>query len=151
MGPYRLVTPRLKKQIERLCAFTCDSGLCVAPQDANRFRFPFCAAFLRPTDKLQTPDQTLISSGEHLPICQIEACSSEGRGSSRRLLYDDIREVSLSQEVFEDLFKRGKIGSRSLTYDELATLYDRFDVSTSRERLLIHAQDFDPLRPAASV
>jgi hypothetical protein len=126
--------------------FTCKANLCVNTDNHNHFRFPFCAAFLRPTDRLQNPDQKLISSGEHLPICQIAYCSRDGVKGAKLLRYEDVRKVSLSQDVFEHLFSKGKIGSRLLSYVELANLYEKFEVMTDRDRILIHAQDFSPLR-----
>lgn len=133
---------RMSKQLDRLRAFTCKTDLCVS-NDTYHFRFPFCAAFLRPTDRLQNPDQTLISSGEHLPICQIDRCSRESARAAKMIHYEDIRNVSLSQDVFEHLFSNGKIGSRTLSFVELEKLYEQFEISADSDRILIHAQDFD--------
>lgn len=141
---------RMLKQFERLREFTCERNLCVSDDNLNHFRFPFCAAFLRPTDRLQTPDQKLISSGEHLPICQIENCSRDGGRGVRMINYESIRNVSLSQEVFEYLFSSGKIGSRWLSHTELAKLYEQFAIGTDSDRVIIHAQDFDEVEPSRS-
>lgn len=137
---------RMQKQLTKMKQFACDTGLCSAGADDHDYRFPFCAAFLRPTDKLQSPDQRLKSTGEHLPICRIKACTGEGVNGAEVLKYDNIREVSLSHHVFEELFSRGKIGSRSLTYDALADIYAKFGLTDVKDRVILHAQEYAPQR-----
>lgn len=134
--------PRMRQQLARMKTFVCDHGLCRPSAQDHTFRFPYCSAFLRPTDKLQTPDQRLASTGEHLPICQIPNVKSEGTKGAEVLSYNRIREMSLSHDEFQGLFTTGKVGSRTLTYSELEQLYRRLDLAEP-ERLLIHAQDFD--------
>ncbi|EJG5880614.1 hypothetical protein NAE44_003371, partial [Salmonella enterica] len=107
------------------------------------YRFPCCSAFIRPTDKLQSADQKLMSTGEHLPICKIDECTSTGKRGARLLEYDNIKDISLSNESFEFLFNTGKIGSRNLTYDELTQLYSNFLQESSLSRVMIYAQEFD--------
>ena len=49
--------PRLLKQTARLKKFACVNRLCDPDWDDRRtYRLPNCAAFLRPTDRLQNPD-----------------------------------------------------------------------------------------------
>jgi hypothetical protein len=133
---------RMQRQLTRMKAFFCDTGVCQATSKDQFFRFPHCSAFLRPTDRLQDPSQRLASSGEHIPICEIAKIKSAGPRGADVLSYEKIRESSLSQDEFQGLFTTGKLGSRTLTYQELTDLYRRLDLSDP-ERLLIHAQDFE--------
>lgn len=134
---------RMLKQLERLQSFTCKRNLCNDNDDFKHFRFPFCAAFLRPTDRLQNSDQKLISSGEHLPVCQINRCSRNSSRGVKSLHYESIRHISLSQDSFEYLFSNGKIGSRILSYKELVELYEQFEINRDSDRAFMHIQDFD--------
>ncbi|ADB19245.1 conserved hypothetical protein [Pirellula staleyi DSM 6068] len=134
---------RMKDQLAKLKSFTCDKNTCVANSTDHSFRFPFCASFLRPTDRLQLPNQKLISSGEHIPICQINAVKSTGPKGAECLTYANIRKMSLSHEEFESLFSTGKIGSRTLTYTELRELYEDIPELSNSNRLFIHVQDFE--------
>ena len=131
---------RLCDQIQKMKSFLCDKSMCCASNDENTYRFPCCAAFIRPTDKLQKVPQSFHSSGEHLPICKIDDCKSEGERGAKILKYEDIREISLSNEIFEFLFNKGKIGSRTLNYEELAELYSAFIKNSSD--VIIYAQEF---------
>lgn len=139
-----LTDPRLQKQIEKLRSFTCEQGLCWDEGHDTQFRFPYCAAFLRPTDRLQRSNQKLLSTGEHLPICKIEPCATKSRSGNPVLRYKNIRKISLSGESFEYLFTAGKIGSRMLSYKELIKLYSRFEVAQVKDHVVIHAQEFPP-------
>ena len=141
-GALPLGDKRLQKQLARMKAFLCDRSLCVPGPSDQTYRFPFCSAFLRPTDRLQTPDQKLMSSGEHLPICRIDTVKSTNRLGHDELRYDCIRDTSLSHTVFEGLFTKGKLGSRTLSRAELESLYRDFKVISDNDCVLIHAQEF---------
>lgn len=132
---------RMKYQIDKMKRFTCDKKICKQTEE-NAYRFPCCTGFIRPTDKLQNSDQKFISSGEHLPICQIEKCTSIGQKGAELLEYDNIKDVSLSSELFEHLFNRGKIGSRDLTHDELKNLYADASVIDTDDTVVVYAQEF---------
>lgn len=133
---------RMQTQIEKMKAFTCDKGICSHNQGTNTYRFPCCTGFLRPTDKLQNVEQKFISTGEHLPICRINDCKTIGKQGGVLLEYEKIKEVSLSAELFEDLFNRGKIGSRELSSQELKELYKHTSVIDSSDTVVIYAQEF---------
>ncbi len=139
----RLSEPRLQEQLLRLTDFTCSTGICFGSPEEESYRFPCCASFLRPTDKLQRADQKFITTGEHLPICQISRCTTKSIKGTDILEYEGIKKTSLSSEIFEYLFSAGKIGSRKLDYIELTEVYHRFEISSSKDRVVIHAQEFD--------
>jgi hypothetical protein len=137
-----MTDPRMLAQIDRLREFTCNDKICESDDSTNPFRFPCCTAFLRPTDKLQRPDQSFLSTGEHLPLCRIsEACTRSDRGKPQ-LEYKTMRDISLSSEMFEQLFNKGKIGSRHLTYFELTNLYTKNAIAEDENTVVIYAQEF---------
>lgn len=142
-----LSDPRMKEQLARLRGFICENGLCFQETTKNAYRFPWCAAFLRPTDKLQRADQKFISTGEHLPICRIDDCKTETNRGAVILQYEDMRESSLSTEPFEYLFNNGKIGSRMLSYPELEKLYAEYSITSAEDSVVIYAQEFLPDGP----
>lgn len=139
----RLGDPRMQAQLKRLEGFTCKSGLCNCPEQSGEYRFPYCAAFLRPTDKLQNANQKLISSGEHLPICRIENCKTLGKNGADVLTYESMLGTSLSSEAFEYLFNAGRVGSRMIGYSDLKEIYKKYEVAYSGDHVVIHAQEFN--------
>lgn len=139
----RLSDSRMQRQLKRLEAFTCGNGLCNCSEQSSEYRFPYCAAFLRPTDKLQNASQKLVSSGEHLPICHIEKCKTLGKQGADTLTYESMREISLSSEVFEYLFNAGRIGSKMIGYDDLKEIYKKHEIASSDDHIVIHAQEFN--------
>jgi hypothetical protein len=132
---------RTQAQLDRLNTFICENKLCQGIKSDHAYRFPFCAAFLRPTDQLQTADQKYLSTGEHLPICRIKDCERITDSGSKVLEYNRMKSVALSSEMFEYLFNRGKIGSRSLTYRELNSLYRKYSIA-SKDTVILYAQEF---------
>ncbi|CDG84442.1 putative uncharacterized domain protein [Janthinobacterium agaricidamnosum NBRC 102515 = DSM 9628] len=58
------------------------------------------------------------------------------------LEYKKIRKTSLSGEAFEYLFSAEKVGSRIVSYEELAELYEKFKVASDTDHLIIHAQEY---------
>ncbi|WP_120968600.1 hypothetical protein [Comamonas sp. lk] len=138
----RLTDRRMMDQIERLRKFLCCNGICDQSESENDYRFPCCAAFLRPTDKLQKTDQRYFSSGEHLPICRIESCKTETSRGTPILEYKKIKDVSLNSEMFEYLFNKGKIGSKAIDYLNLQNLYANYLVESSQSNVVIYVQEF---------
>jgi hypothetical protein len=137
-----LSDPRMLEQLERLKNFTCDNNVCVQSENESAYRFPCCAGFLRPTDKLQRADQSFVSTGEHIPICRINDCKSETSRGASILAYQDMRDISLSSEMFEQLFNKGKIGSKMLNYFELSALYAVHQITNDENTVIIYAQEF---------
>lgn len=138
----RLTDSRMIEQLARLNKFMCSNGMCSQDKSDNPYRFPCCAAFLRPTDKLQKTEQKYFSTGEHLPICRIDECKTETVRGKPALEYHKMRDVSLNSEMFEYLFNKGKIGSRLLGYDELKKLYADYLIESSDDNVVIYAQEF---------
>lgn len=137
-----LSDPRMQEQIKRMKGFLCDKDICKNRGEIRQYRFPCCSAFLRPTDKLQSPNQAFISTGEHLPICYLNECESTSLRGARVLEYENIRNISLSHEMFEELFSQGKIGSKPLSLEELAILYEDSSIISKKDRVLLYAQEY---------
>jgi len=133
---------RMNDQLKKLHDFLCANGVCDHDSGDNTYRFPFCSAFLRPTDKLQKSDQKFVSSGEHLPICRIDECKSAGVRGADLLEYRNMKEVSLSSDMFEILFNKGKIGSGLLSYDMIYELYSEKLSIQDKGNVIIYAQEF---------
>ncbi|MCK0132669.1 hypothetical protein MWU59_14295 [Flavobacteriaceae bacterium F08102] len=138
-----LSDPRLVKQLDRLRKTTCDKGLCECKTENKGFRFPFCSSFLRPTDALQSVNQNLISTGEHIPICVLDKLKNTGSRGGEYIDYKGIKEHSISGLLFEELFNRGKIGSKSFTYSELEEYYKSLELIESGGSVIIYAQELN--------
>ena len=133
---------RMLQQLKKMENFICRNGICEC-ENNNSYRFPCCSAFLRPTDKLQNPNQALRSTGEHLPLCHISECISKTNRGAEVLEYNIIKKVSLSEDIFEELFNQGKVGSRPLTLRELSELYkDTSIISDKDHKLLLYVQEY---------
>lgn len=135
----------LRKQMQKLEDIFCCNHFCAPPKaDRNRerFRLQYCAAFLRPTDKLQDPNSRMISSGLHIPICRVlkslQVTSRSGGKVSRKY----IRSEALSHKVFEEVFNANMLGSRWLTYEQVENLYKEHGILRPNERIVLHAQEF---------
>jgi hypothetical protein len=133
---------RMLGQIKKMKDFLCTKEICKNKNENNQYRFPCCSAFLRPTDKLQSPSQAFISTGEHLPICHIDECIKITSNGVRVLEYDNIKKISLSHEMFEELFNQGKIGSKPLSLEELADLYKDSSIVSKKDTMLLYAQEY---------
>ena len=142
-------SPNLNSQLEKLKEALCGKGYCNAvhslfKEEGKEYRFPYCSAFLRPTDKLQNKNSPLVSSGLHLPICKIgEHASYTEPGHNKKLEHAHIKDSSLTSVIFEDLFNDNKIGSRWLTYEEAEKIYKKHKILESDERIILHAQEFE--------
>jgi ribosomal protein L7/L12 len=133
---------RMLQQLNKMKNFICGNEICRCKDD-TLYRFPCCSGFLRPTDKLQNPNQAFRSTGEHLPLCLIDKCISQTKRGAKVLEYKNIKKVSLSQDIFEELFNQGKVGSRPLSLRELSELYkDTSIISDEDHKVLLYAQEY---------
>jgi hypothetical protein len=138
----------LEKQMNKMRSVFCDAGFCdspaggTAPQD---YRLPYCSAFLKPTDKLQSPNSPLISSGLHVPICVAFRTMVSTAQGKKKIEKEKIRNQSLSHKVFEEIFNSNMLGSRWLLYDDVEKLYRDHRIIEPEETIVIHAQEFSLL------
>jgi len=140
---YSSKAANLEEQLKRLKTVVCDKGYCrAADEQGKRYRLPYCAAFVRPSDQLQDPDSRLISSGLHVPICRVvDAWEETGRGG-KKIERKRIRSEALSPKVFEELLNSNMLGSRWLSYNEVEEIYRTHKIFDSTDRILVHAQEF---------
>ncbi|MFK7770219.1 MAG: hypothetical protein AB8B55_23615 [Mariniblastus sp.] len=139
----RLSDERLLKQVQKMKRTFCDRGLCASTSKGDHsFRFPYCTAFLRPTDQLQSPDTRIASTGEHIPVCQIDELRSLGKRGGEILSYKNMKDRSLNHAVFQDLFDRRKIGSRTIPYSELKSVYADIKGLEDLDRVILHVQEY---------
>lgn len=152
-GKLYLSDSRMQDQLSKLKEFVCSNTICDSKSPPHDYRFPWCAAFLRPTDKLQNAAQVFRSRGEHIPACKIDYVASVGPNKGKLLSYERMREVSLSTEAFEVLFNSGKIGSDYINYVELQSIYDGVIENAALDRVVLYVQEFakhnESMRPTA--
>jgi hypothetical protein len=132
--------PQLKKMEDNLCK----KGFCHCENGNNfttEYRYPFCSAFLRPTDKLQFKDSPFSSSGMHIPICKINGVTVESKEGNKILRRQNMKHTSLSHKVFEENFNYNQIGSRWMNYSEAEELYREHKILDDSERIIVHVQE----------
>lgn len=136
----------LEPQIKKMKNNLCDNGFCLCENGKNHtslFRYPFCTAFLRPTDKLQFKDSPFTSSGMHIPVCRINDIAEETKDGNKMLRKNSMKETSLSQKIFEECFNYNQIGSRWMDYSEAEKLYREHKILDSDERIILHVQELE--------
>ena len=111
----------IERQLDTAKSCFCGKGYCQAKKTANRFRFPYCIPFLRPTDKLKRKN-SYFSSGWHIPVCQIQNHTEMGY-KDKILRLSGIKHVALNTAEFERLFSREMIGSDWLSINEIENFY----------------------------
>lgn len=131
----------LEQQLRRMHSLLCEDRYCKQPESLNgefEYRFPYCSAFLRPTDKVQLSNSKLISTGIHIPVCLALAWRNRGDISINK---KEIRTATLTHEIFEGLFNKSFIGSRWLTEEELERFYRSNEILESDESIKIYARE----------
>jgi hypothetical protein len=142
---------RLNAQLDRLNATFCSKGWCHEGGEGRRwYRFPFCAAFLRPTDQLQAKTSRLSTSGYHIPICLLRELWQETRRGGLMLHADILRRAAVAHRAFDDLFHAEFLGSRWINWPELEALYREHRVLEPSETAKIHVQSF-PFSPRSKL
>lgn len=131
----------LERQLEKMQRQVCDRGICQGPESLKNelnYRFPYCSAFLRPTDKIQTSDSKMISHGIHIPVCSAIQIKND---NANKIEKSQIRHSTLTHDVFENLFNHGFIGSRWLDVSELEEFYRDMRVLTQTQTLKLYAKE----------
>lgn len=146
-----ILTSRDKRQMERMQGKFCESGYCSKRKSGELFfRMPFCCVFYRPTSKKQSKNAQLITSGIHLPVCQIAALTSQRRTISRNVLY----EQGLSNLTFDELFRNGLIGSTWMDIRKVEKFYKDNEVLSSKDSMVLNIKEefgHDKLRVKSAV
>jgi hypothetical protein len=130
---------KLKKQLNRLKANFCD-GLPCAPPDqgvpSQFFRLPSCAAFLRPTNKAQSANERMMSTGYYVPVCRARSMWEADEVISMRSFEGE----TVTYRVFEELFNTGMLGSQWLRYEDLEKVYREQKVLERNDSVAMHVQ-----------
>ena len=131
----------LEAQLRKMKSLLCDKGFCSKPAQLENeldYRFPYCCAFLRPTDKLQENNEKLVSSGIHIPVCSALQFRENGETKIDKKY---IRHQTLTHKIFEHLFNRSLVGSKWLTESEVETLYKENNIIDSDDSIKIYARE----------
>jgi hypothetical protein len=129
----------LRDQIRRMTTNFCNGQPCMQPNpsgDRRIFRLPFCSAFLRATNKLQSTDAATISTGYYLPICRVRQVWENGEEISQNTLQGE----AISFRVFEELFNTNILGSSWLTYHDIERIYQQHKVLEPEDTVAVHIQ-----------
>jgi hypothetical protein len=131
----------LEAQMLKLKTHLCDNNFCAQPKHLNGqldYRFPYCCAYIRPTDKLQNSDSKMISHGIHIPLCSaIQIKSANGN----KIEKSQIRHSTLTHEVFENLFNHSFIGSRWIGVSEIEEFYRDRQILEPNQTLKLYAKE----------
>ena len=135
---YKSQADNMEPQLVKLQKILCKNSLCHSMHGSNHsltYRLPYCAAFLRPTDKMQVGDNKMMSTGYHLPVCTaLKLLETEGKINKK-----SIGEQSFKSQIFEDLFNSNMIGSRWIDVEELEKLYKENNMFKDDSRIKIYA------------
>jgi hypothetical protein len=133
---------RDQKQYNRLESAACKHRLCGLDTEIDRsFRLPNCAAFIRPTDRLQEPNSNTKSSGLHIPVCVVKDAWRENQAGGKSIRKSQIEARSLSHRVFGELFDHCMVGSKEITWEHMESLYKGYNIFDADDRVTIHIQD----------
>ena len=136
----------VEDQITKLECTFCQNNYCKTPDgdlDRHLYRLNYCSAFLRPTNKLQSSNSRFASIGYHIPICRVKQLW-EDTTIGKKLTYERIKNESLTQRTFEEMFFNEMLGSRWVSYNELQAFYDQYRFLRLGETVKIYAQDITP-------
>lgn len=130
----------LSAQIEKMEQNLCKAGYCnnsEGKKTLKNYRMPFCCAFLRPTSKMQNSDSKMVSTGLHVPICEVKKIME----TEKSLTKDNVKGKNVSYKIFDELFNARMIGSRWLTYEEHTNFYKERNLLDVDNIIRLHAQE----------
>ncbi len=139
------IDDRIEEQLRKMQGTFCDKGICGDGSQSmrrDRYRLPFCAVFLRPTDELQSENSSLLSTGCYVPICVVRRVQQTTTKGNSILRSKSIRSEAVTHKIFEEMFNSNMLGSRWLRHGELENLYHAHSILESDEHIIIHAQEF---------
>jgi len=130
----------IKDQLMKLQSNVCKSGFC-SDLNGNKFpsnyRLPYCSAFFRPTNKIQSVDSSLHSTGNHIPVCEVLKILQ----SDPKLTRKNMKGNYLTSDHFTDLFISNILGSRWIQMSTLENYYEQKGISSLTQNIRIHAQE----------
>jgi hypothetical protein len=135
-----LSSGNIGQQFNKLDEHICKSGYCSnydGEKSANGYRLPFCAAFLRPTSNIVSGDSKLVSTGIHVPICEVLKLKETEKSLTKK----NAKGKAVSYKIFDELYVENMLGSRWLTFNELQEFYESKDILSFTDRIRVHAQE----------
>lgn len=134
----------LLPQLDRMKTALCDKGFCSGPklpEGKSDYRFPYCCAFLRPTDKLQISSSKLVSTGLHIPICHLRDNITT---DTEKLDKKALRGTMLNHELFEPLFNLGYLGSTWIHASQIKEFYTESKILEKDDTVTFYAREIKP-------
>lgn len=135
-----LSSGNIAKQFEKLDKNLCKAGFCANYEGAEKnsgYRLPFCSAFLRPTSYIASEDSKLVSTGIHVPICQVMKIKETEKSLTKK----NSKGKAISFKIFDELYIENMLGSRWLNFKELEEFYSSKDLLSHIDRIRVHAQE----------
>lgn len=129
------------KQIAKLQDSICNSGYCKS-KDIGSYRFPYCSAFFRPTEKIQKIDPKILSAGTYIPICKVAEIIEPTNQGGKKIEKKRIKSKSLSSKLFEELFCSNMIGSDWIDYSDIERFYINNSVIKKSDNIVMFCQEF---------
>jgi hypothetical protein len=134
---FRISSVRDYNQMKRIEACLCSNKFCnTRRKGEHSYRFPFCSAFYRPTLRQQRDDPQMVTTGIHLPVCFISKHSPK-ESISREQAYSQ----GLSNQVFDELFHNGLIGSAWLSIDKVEEFYKANKIIKNPNGFVLNIRD----------
>lgn len=137
------IDERIEGQLQRLENAFCGRGACHFATSQNPYRLPYCAAFLRPTDEIQSDNPTIMSKGYYVPICILKEIRTNGALDNPNAIPSKrLRDHAVTHKAFEELFNADMLGSKWITYDELKAIYTASKFLEPHQSITVYAQEF---------
>ncbi len=120
----------------------CDNTFCNGYNNekfTQNYRFPFCSVFLRPASKYVNEESKLITTGVHIPVCEVKKLIKNSNSFTK----SDAYFKNISHQIFDELFNTNMIGSKWIKINELELFYKKIGIESNIDRIKIYAQEFN--------
>ena len=126
------------RQLGRLQEKLCNPKFCKKRGGSDEFsyRMPYCCAFYRPTHKRQSKNAQLITTGIHLPVCFVS-----GFKPRISISKEEVYNQGLSNNVFDELFRNGLIGSAWMNLDKAQKFYEENKIIQNPSAFVVNIRD----------
>jgi hypothetical protein len=103
------------------------------------FRFPACSAYYRPTTNKQRKDASIVTTGIHLPACEVRRLTKVKSSISKADLYEN----AISNSSFDELFRNGFIGSDWLDIETVQRFYQENKILESNDKIVLSMREVE--------
>lgn len=137
---FSIKNERELKQQTRIQNTFCKTGLCqLTKENAITFRFPACSAYYRPTTNKQRKDSSIVTTGIHLPACEVKRLLAAKSAITKASLYEN----AISNSSFDELFRNGFIGSDWLDIEYVQKFYQECQILESNDKIVLNMREVD--------